>query len=91
MDPNGQFQFNRYDPDGTRHIVKQTQLGPRLPNGQSHTLDLVVKGTSYSFYLDGTMLDTEPDATYPAGFFCLAIEPGATIEFSHLALNQSPS
>lgn len=84
VDPNGQWQFNRYDADGTRHVLTQNQL----PSGLSgtHTLDVVVSGASYSFYLDGSVIDQEQDTSYSSGFVCLAIEPGATIAYNQFAL-----
>jgi hypothetical protein len=90
VDPSGHVQYNWYEQDGTRHKKEISGLHP-TPNGQSYILDLVVKGTTYSFYLEGMLLDTETDARYSNGFFCLAIEPGATVEFSHLALYQVPA
>lgn len=84
VDPNGQWQFNRYDADGTRHILSQAQLPSSLA-GQ-HILDLQVSNATFAFFLDGNIIAGEQDATYVTGYFCLVIEPGAAIGFSDLAL-----
>lgn len=87
VDPNGQWQFNEYDADGTRHILVQRQLPSALSG--VHTLDVVVSGSDYSFYLDGNLINQSQDMTYSSGYLCLAIEPGATIAYSDFSLYSS--
>lgn len=88
VDPNGQWQFNLYSSDGGRQVLVQQQL-PSTVQG-NHTLDLVVKDSTYSFYFDGKLVTTQTDSTYASGFFCLAIEPGATVYFRTLAIFAAP-
>lgn len=88
VDHNGQWQFNLYDADGTRHILAQEQL-PSQVSGVN-TLDLVVSGSTYSFYLNDKHITTQTDSTYASGFLCLAIEPGASVYFRDLAIYALP-
>ncbi len=91
IDPSGQSQFNRYTPNGAVEGAKPHLSASHFPNGQSHILDLVVNGASFSFYIDGKVANTAMDATYSVGYFCLAIWPGSTVLFSHLSLYHVPS
>jgi serine/threonine protein kinase len=86
---NGQWEYNEYDSDGTRHILSDGSL-PFAING-STTLDLVVNGTDFSFYLNGQLVSQQSDSTYGEGYLCLVAEPGAKVLFQNLALYGSPS
>lgn len=89
VDSSGQWQFNMYDEDGTRHILDQQQLGKTLTG--THVLDLVVQGNTYTFYIDGsTPIAQKSDTTYSSGYFCLAAEPNADTRYSSLALYALP-
>lgn len=87
VDPNGQWQFNEYDGDGTRHVLDQQQLGFAVHG--DNTLDVSVRGAAYSFYFNGQLITTETDSTYLNGYLCLAVEPASTVYFHDFALYQA--
>jgi hypothetical protein len=84
VDPNGQWQFNVYDGDGTRHILDQRQLAVAVHG--ANTIDLAVRGATFSFYFNGQLIATETDSTYPNGYFCLAVEPASNVLFRDFAM-----
>ncbi|HET9980819.1 MAG TPA: protein kinase [Ktedonobacterales bacterium] len=83
---NGQFQYNRYSSDGTRSVLNSGSL-PVAVN-TTNTLDLIVNGSQFSFYLNGRLMFQQDDATYDQGYLCLVAEPGAQILYQNLALYQ---
>ncbi|HEX5158540.1 MAG TPA: protein kinase [Ktedonobacterales bacterium] len=86
---NGQWEYNQYDSDGTRHILSHSSL-PFAVNA-STTLDLVVNGADFSFYLNGQLISQQSDSTYGTGYLCLVAEPGAKVLFQNLAVYGAPS
>lgn len=84
VDPNGQWQFNVYDADGTRHILDQRQLP--FPVQADDTIDLAVRGATFSFYFNGQLIATETNTTYPNGYLCLAVEPASNVLFRDFAM-----
>jgi serine/threonine protein kinase len=83
---HGQWEFDKYAPDGTRQQVAEGKLPTSLPPNSA--LGLVVNGSTYYFYINGKKVATETDATYRGGYLCLVAEPSATILFSHFSLAQ---
>lgn len=83
---NGQFQYNRYSSDGTRSVLDSGSL-PVTMNA-TNTLDLIVNGSQFSFYLNGRLMFQQDDSTYDQGYLCLVAEPGAQILYQNLALYQ---
>ncbi|HKV85907.1 MAG TPA: hypothetical protein VJN88_15250, partial [Ktedonobacterales bacterium] len=73
-----------YDGDGTRHIVSQQQLA--APIHGDNIIDLAVRGASFSFYVNGQLITTEADTTYPNGYLCLAVEPASNVNLRDFAL-----
>ncbi|PWT74921.1 MAG: hypothetical protein C5B60_06135, partial [Chloroflexi bacterium] len=82
----GQWEFDKYGPDGTRQQVAQGKLPTSLP--PSSKLGLVVNGSTYYFYINGKKIATETDSTYRGGYLCLVAAPSATILFSQFSLAQ---
>jgi serine/threonine protein kinase len=89
VDPNGQWQFNRYSANGNRQILVQRHVSSFAVSSK-HTLDLIVDGTAFSFYFDGALVFSTSDSTYTTGFLCLAVEPAATVNFTDLAIYATP-
>jgi serine/threonine protein kinase len=83
---SGQWEFDKYGPDGSRQQVAQGKLPSPLP--PNSMLGLVVNGSTYYFYVNGKKVATESDSTYKGGYLCLVAAPSATILFSHFSLAQ---
>ena len=88
LDRNGDWQFTRYDDDGTRHILASGAyaggaVGP-------HTLTLAVQGAAFTFYVDGHRVASKRDTTYSGGEIALAAEAGASVYFTDFALYAPP-
>jgi hypothetical protein len=69
----GDWQFNRYDADGTRSILAQGTLSFHLSS--STTLDVAVSGSNFSVYLNSRLVVQRADPTYKTGFFSLSVGP----------------
>jgi hypothetical protein len=83
---SGQWEFDKYGPNGSRQVVAQGKLPSQLPSNS--VLGLVVNGSTYYFYVNGKKVATESDSTYSGGYLCLVAAPSATILFSHFSLAQ---
>jgi serine/threonine protein kinase len=83
---NGQWEFDKYGPDGSRQQIAEGKLPSSLPPNSA--LGLVVNGSTYYFYINGKKIATESDSTYSGGYLCLVAAPSATILFSHFSLAQ---
>jgi hypothetical protein len=81
---NGQWEFDKYDPGGSRQQIAIGKLSKSLP--PNSILGLLVNGSTYYFYINGKKIATESDSTYTGGYLCLVAEPSATILFSHFSL-----
>ncbi len=86
---NGQWEYNQYDSDGTRHILSNGSLPFAID--ASTTLDLVVNGSNFSFYVNGQLISQQSDSTYGTGYLCMVAEPGAKVLFQNLAMYEPPS
>ena len=85
---NGQWEFNRYDANGTRHILAHQTLITSVTS--SNTLDLIVNGNHFSLYMDGTLVSEQSDGTYSQGFLCLVAEPGARVLYQDMKIYSLP-
>jgi serine/threonine protein kinase len=85
---NGQWEFDKYGPDGSRQQLAEGKLSTSLP--PNSMLGLVVNGSTYYFYINGKKVATERDSTYRGGYVCLVAAPSATILFSHFSLARLP-
>ncbi len=83
---NGQWEFDKYAPDGSRQQLAQGKLSTTLP--PNSTVGLVVQGSKYYFYVNGKKVATEADSTYSGGYLCLVAAPSATILFSQFSLSR---
>jgi len=81
---NGQWEFDKYSPDGSRQLLAQGKLHTALP--PNAVLGLVVNGSTYTFYVNSGLVATESDTSYSGGYLCLAVAPSATILFSKFSL-----
>lgn len=82
---NGQWQFNLYDADGTRHILDSGNVTSTLAS--TNTIEIMLNGTSFSFSVNGQLAAQETDQTYSQGVLCLAAEPGARQLFKDFTLS----
>jgi serine/threonine protein kinase len=89
VDANGEWQFNSYEPGGARVTVKTGEL-PNTLQGP-HIFDLTVSGSTFTFAIDGRVIDTEHDSTYSGGIVDFAVEPGGVIFITGVALYALPS
>ena len=85
---NGHWEYNEYSASGAYNPSPQTL--PFAVNA-TNTLDLVVSGSSFSFYINGQLVSQQDDATYGQGYLCLVAEPGAQVLFQNLAIYALPS
>jgi serine/threonine-protein kinase len=88
VNANGEWQFNRYRPDGHRDTLKQGELPSPLVG--SHIYDLTVSGGDFTFAVDGVAIDTESDATFSGGIVDFAAEPRCVIFITSVALYTLP-
>jgi len=88
LDRNGDWQFNRYNDDGTRLILASGAIGGSIVG--PHTLTLAVEGARFTLYVDGRRVVSESDATYTGGYIALAVEAGASVYFTDFALYAPP-
>lgn len=88
VNANGDWQFNRYDPDGHRNILESGELTVLLQG--SHVYDLTVKGSDFTFAVDGQTIATARDSVYSGGIIDLAAEPRCVIFITAVTLYTSP-
>lgn len=84
INTQGAWEFMRYSSDGTASRLDQSALGQSLTG--PITLTLVVRGNTYSFYVNGGLVTTESDTTYTSGYFAVTVSPGRTVEFHNLSV-----
>lgn len=88
VNANGEWQFNRYRPDGHRDIRDSGELPSPLVG--SHIYDLTVSGGDFTFAVDGVAIASESDATYSGGIVDFAAEPRCVIFITSVALYSLP-
>ncbi len=85
LSPPGNWQVNFYNDASGRATLLAT--GPTtVPIGASTTIDIVVHGNTFTFYLDGVKQGMAISQSYPSGTLGLAVDVGADVFFSNLAL-----
>ncbi len=62
-----------------------------VPPGTSTITDVVVHGDGFTFYLNGTKQGVATSQSYPSGTLGLAVDVGADVFFSNLALYRLPT
>ena len=88
VNANGEWQFNRYRPDGHRDIIDYGELPSPLVG--SHIYDLTVSGSDFTFAVDGVAIANESDATFSGGIVDFAAEPRCVIFITSVALYTLP-
>ena len=88
VNANGEWQFNRYRPDGHRDIIEQGELPSPLVG--SHIYDLTVSGSDFTFAVDGVAIASESDVMYSGGIVDFAAEPRCVIFITSVALYTLP-
>ncbi len=85
LSPNGWWETNVYgDSNGQKTLLHRQQATIQF-NGLI-TIDVVVHGNTFTFYLNGQQQGIVQNKLYPTGSIGLAIDVGADIFFSNLAL-----
>jgi serine/threonine protein kinase len=88
VNANGDWQFNRYDPNGHRNIIDEGELPTALQG--AHVYDLTVNGNDFTFAVDGQTIATEQDSAYSGGIIDLAAEPRCVIFINAVTLYALP-
>jgi serine/threonine protein kinase len=88
VNANGDWQFNRYDPNGHRNIIDEGELPTALQG--AHVYDLTVNGNGFTFAVDGQTIATEQDSAYSGGIIDLAAEPRCVIFINAVTLYALP-
>jgi serine/threonine protein kinase len=88
VNADGEWQFNRYAPNGHRDILDDGELATTLEG--PHIYDLTVHGGDFSFAVDGQTVLTKHDTTYSGGIVDLAAEPRCVISITAVSLYALP-
>lgn len=90
VDPGlgNKFAFRRYDRNGAE---LGTPLAVSAPHGSfdwhaPHKVEVVVKGSTYSAYIDGNLVLTATDTTYKSGQVGLRTWTGTQAVFGHMTV-----
>jgi hypothetical protein len=87
--PQGQWSANVYkDTTGGRSTLVQRQT--TIPVQGLMTIDIVVQGTNFTFYLNGQEQGYATSPQYPSGTIGLAADSGADVIFKNLAIYRLP-
>ncbi len=88
----GAFFFRRHDPGaaGYTYLIQNT-LSNAIVSGSSNTLTVIASGSDFKFYINGTFVGENHDATYSSGQIgfaagALASTSGAEGSFSDLKI-----
>jgi serine/threonine protein kinase len=84
--PDGTWQVNGYDNKTGEHtqLTGGTQAVSTI--GKWITLDAVVKGSNFSFYINNHLVGTAQDTTYPTGTVGIAIDHDGEIATDQFSL-----
>ena len=85
LSPNGWWETNVYDDTSGKRTLLHRQQATIQFNGLI-TIDAVVHGNTFTFYLNGQQQGIVQNKLYPTGSIGLAIDVGADVFFSNLAL-----
>ena len=88
VNANGEWQFNRYKPDGQRVILDSGELQTTLEG--THIYDVTVNGGAFTFAVDGQTVLIKYDSTYIGGIVDLAAEPRCAIAITAVTLYDLP-
>lgn len=88
VNANGEWQYNRYNPDGQRVILDSGELQTTLEG--AHIYDVTVNGGAFRFAVDGQTVVTKYDSTYTGGIIDLAAEPRCVIAINAVTLYDLP-
>lgn len=62
-----------------------------VPPGASTIIDIIVHGDTFTFYLNGVKQGMVTNQSYPSGTLGLAVDVGADVFFSDLAIYGLPA
>ena len=84
---NGTWSANVYD----NSTGAPTEIARGTLSGAfgTATLDVVVAGSNFTFYVNGQLVGKTNDGTYPSGTVGIALDAGGTILASNFALYSS--
>jgi len=89
MHSNGTWSAYVYD--NTTGAATEIARGPLSGATGNATIDVVVVGSSFTFYANGQSVGKANDGTYPSGTVGIALDAGGTIFVSNFALYSSPT
>jgi serine/threonine protein kinase len=87
--PQGQWEVNTYD-DNTGARTTFVHRTTTLPVSGLLTIDIIVHGDSFTFYLNGQEQGYASSQQYPSGTIGLAADTGANVIFKNLAIYSLP-
>jgi serine/threonine protein kinase len=95
-DSNGNYRISRFS--GQPTVLKDWTATPALKKGASkNTLEMIARGTSLMFYINGTFLDALNDGNFASGGvgFLATVDPNANaptadVAFSNLRVYPQP-
>ncbi|HEX6554809.1 MAG TPA: protein kinase [Ktedonobacteraceae bacterium] len=83
--------WSAYVYDNTTGAPTEIARGPLSGATGNVTVDVVVNGSNFTFYVNGQSVGKANDRTYPSGTVGIALDAGATIFASNFALYSSPT
>ncbi len=84
------WEANSYDNNtGARTLIYGSQLTANVQG--TVTIDVVVQGSTFQFYINGQKQGGVISPTYPSGTIGLAADTGANVYFKNLALYAAPA
>jgi len=89
MHSNGTWSAYVYD--NTTGAATEIARGPLSGATGNATVDVVVVGSNFTFYVNGQSVGKANDGTYPSGTVGIALDAGGTIFVSNFALYSSPT
>ncbi len=87
--PQGQWEANTYN-DTTGVRTPFVQRPTTVPVQGLLTIDIVVHGSNFTFYLNGQEQGYASSPQYPSGTVGLAADSGADVIFKNLAIYSLP-
>ncbi len=85
VNPSGSWQANMYD-NSSGSVQTLVQRPLQNTSSGDMTIDIVVQGDNYTFYVNGVEQGYAVSDQYPSGNIGLAVDTGANASFKNLAL-----
>jgi serine/threonine protein kinase len=89
VDPAGSWQANTYD-NASGNVQNLVQRPLQGTSTGTMTIDIVVQGDTYNFYINGIRQGNAISDQYTSGTIGLAADTGANVSFKNLAIYAAP-